>query len=94
MSKVVLQLGQVTMTSSVGSFLKDKNIDPNELGLLIYRHQHCDWGNILEEDAKMNTKALTNEERIMSSYIFHGRQIWAITEADRSVTTALFPEDY
>jgi hypothetical protein len=38
--------------------------------------------------------ALIEGDRVLSSYKFATGTIWIITEADRSVTTFLKPEDY
>jgi hypothetical protein len=62
---------------------------------LLLRHLSCDWGDIPAEDAEANREALANGWRILSSYPQPtGARIWIITEADRSVTTVLLPEEY
>jgi hypothetical protein len=38
--------------------------------------------------------ALRNAYRVLSSYPIGEERIWVITEADRSVTTILLPEEY
>jgi hypothetical protein len=59
------------------------------------RHLSGDWGNLSEEDVRSNERALTNGERLLSSYMTPTNQkIWVITERDRSVTTLLLPEEY
>ncbi len=66
-----------------------------ELTSFINRHINGDWGNLDEEDKKMNDDALVHGNRLMSSYTTEqGVKIWIITEADRSSTTVLLPEDY
>jgi len=53
------------------------------------------WGVIPEDDAKRNEEAVKGEARILSSYdITSVERIWIITEADRSATTLLLPEEY
>lgn len=62
---------------------------------LLLRHLAGDWGSIPEEDAQANHQALTEGYRILSSYpMKDGSKIWIITEADRSSTTFLLPEEY
>jgi hypothetical protein len=58
-------------------------------------HARGEWGNISPEDRQTNESALAAGGRLHSAYE-HWRlpKIWIITEADRSVTTVLFPEDY
>ena len=58
------------------------------------RHASCDWGNLSLQDKKENDFSLDKHLRLLSSYQGNGRKIWIITEADRSVTTILFPEEY
>jgi hypothetical protein len=63
---------------------------------LLCRHCAGDWGDEMEEeDRKTNDDALNDEGRLLSSYrLPDGTTIWLITEADRSATTALLPEEY
>lgn len=59
------------------------------------RHISGDWGDVSEEDRKANDEAIDFGSRILSSYADrHGIRFWIITEADRSATTILLPEDY
>lgn len=60
----------------------------------IKRHAQGDWGDLEPEDKKANDFALENGERLFSAYIFNGEKIWIITEADRSATTVLYPDEY
>lgn len=62
---------------------------------LLTRHLSGDWGTVPKEDAESNRQALEIGARIMSSYTLeNGARIWIITEADRSSTTFLLPEEY
>jgi len=62
---------------------------------LIRRHQSGDWGNVPPGDAEENLRSVENGWRILSSYpISDDQNLWIITEADRSVTTLLLPEEY
>lgn len=59
------------------------------------RHQNGDWGDVGEEDAKANDTALETGERLLSIYhLKDGTKLWVITEADRSSTCFLLPEEY
>jgi hypothetical protein len=58
------------------------------------RQERGDWGDVDIEDAMANEQALIYGGRLMSVYKLEVGTIWAITEADRSVTTLLLPEDY
>lgn len=67
------------------------------------RHARGDWGNVCDEDAAMNDEALVEGSRLLSAYPInpalpckgHGDNcLWIITEADRSATTFLLPDEY
>jgi len=59
------------------------------------RHAAGDWGELPPEDRAANDDALKHGDRLFSSYKHRSKgELWIITEADRSVTTALLPEDY
>jgi hypothetical protein len=64
------------------------------------RHVKGDWGDVDDEDKQTNDQALKQSTRLLSAYNDgrfpkHGvATIWIITEADRSATTILFPDEY
>jgi hypothetical protein len=59
------------------------------------RHTKGDWGDVDAEDRAANDHALEVGERLLSVYrSANGTPFWVITEADRSVTTVLMPDDY
>ena len=59
------------------------------------RHVRGEWGELDEEDRRENQLSLKRGFRLLSSYRTHaGDTVWVITEADRSVTTILLPEEY
>lgn len=59
------------------------------------RHVRGDWGDLCEEDQQANTEAVEVGLRILSAYrLPDGTKLWVITEADRSATTLLLPEEY
>lgn len=76
---------------------------PGQLLELLRRHHHGDWGCIDHDDAASNEAALLHGQRILSAYPidpalpcagYGCNCLWIITEADRSVTTVLLPEEY
>ena len=70
-------------------------IPNDEILKALARHLQGDWGNLDSEDRGANDRALKNGGRLLS--VYHSVQktkFWIITEADRSVTTVLLPEDY
>jgi hypothetical protein len=58
------------------------------------RHSIGDWGDLDPQDARYNDDALIRGGRLLSAYGRDGQRFWIITEADRTVTTILLPEDY
>ena len=61
----------------------------------VSRHLRGDWGDLCQEDKTENEVSLKYGFRLMSSYpVTDNAKIWIITEADRSVTTLLLPEEY
>lgn len=82
--------GAVVMTQGVQS-----SVSPPELLAALRRHLSGDWGELGEEDWKTNEAALRHGDRLLSAYnSASGQRFWIITEADRSSTTALLPEEY
>jgi hypothetical protein len=83
--------GKVVATPGAMELLERKN----EPGLwYLSRHLRGDWGTVPEEDKKSNDEALERGNRLLSAYDVQGEKLWIITEADRSVTTLLLPEEY
>jgi hypothetical protein len=61
----------------------------------LVRHVAGDWGDLDQDDKAENEAAVDDGLRILSAYrISDDSRIWVITEADRSVTTVLLPEEY
>lgn len=59
------------------------------------RHNGGDWGELDGQDRRENQASLQHGFRLLSSYTLRsGTKIWIITEADRSSTTILLPEEY
>jgi hypothetical protein len=58
------------------------------------RHATGDWGELCAFDRRQNEIALRDGCRVLSSYDVSAERVWVITEADRSVTTILLPEEY
>ena len=68
---------------------------PEEPMVLLSRHVTGDWGDLSPDDRKENEYSLKHELRLLSSYpLGTGANVWIISEADRSATTILLPEEY
>lgn len=83
-------LGQLFATSNAVSQV------PNpEMIQALSRHHKGDWGDVGRDDWRANNDALNDGTRLLSAYKTNaGVKFWIITEADRSSTTVLLPEDY
>jgi hypothetical protein len=87
-----LQLGQVVATPGALAAFEESGEQPGDL---LRRHACGDWGDLCEEDRHENEFSLIHGFRLLSSYTLStGTKIWVITEADRSITTLLLPEEY
>ena len=59
------------------------------------RHMSCDWSELPDEDARENGLSLREGFRVLSAYrTAKGQKFWIITEADRTSTTILLPDEY
>jgi len=86
------KLGQTVVTSTCEAFL---DFDRAKIMELIWRHANLDFGKISKADKEANMRAITEgDDRIMSVYKIDEKDIYVITEHDRSVTTVLLAEDY
>jgi len=71
------------------------HLTQDDFGRGLARHQSGDWGDVCEDDRKQNELSLEKGLRLHSVYrASNGIKFWIITEADRSATTVLMPEDY
>jgi hypothetical protein len=61
---------------------------------LLTRHRDNDWGELCEDDTKLNEEALAYGNRIFSCYTVDDEKFYVITEADRSVTTVMLADEY
>ncbi len=85
-------LGQVVMTPGAAEAFAATGEGPLPL---LARHQRGDWGTVNPEDATENEVSVARGFRVLSTYeLKDGTQIWVLTEADRSATTILLPDEY
>jgi hypothetical protein len=90
-ANMLFKLGAVVATPAALRFCALHNIQPTQL---IARHAAGDWGELTTEDVQSNVQAVQHDLRILSSYPVGDGKVWIITEADRSSTCLLLPEDY
>ncbi|WP_265947786.1 hypothetical protein [Dechloromonas sp. A34] len=98
MVKALFPLGEIAVTPCAYDLMKNFNLN---WIWFIARHQTGDWGDISNDDQRVNHQSVSNGSRILSAYdvapvdeMNTHRQLWVLTEADRSFTTILLPEEY
>jgi hypothetical protein len=82
-------LGRVVITANAA-----QHIDTVAVNGALHRHEAGDWGDICPEDGWENELSLKEGFRLLSVYGKGELKFWIVTEADRSVTTILMPDDY
>ncbi len=87
----LLPLGKVVATPGALKAITEAREDPLDY---LARHATGDWGDLCAFDRRQNVVALRTGERVFSSYGTPTGTVWVITEADRSVTTILLPDEY
>lgn len=90
---MLFKLGQVVATRGAIRVMQENGVDALSL---LQRHVNGDWGCVPEEDKLENQRSIANGYRVMSSYPLNdrGEKLWIITEADRSSTCLLLPDEY
>lgn len=86
-------LGQIVATPGALRAMEENGVDPFNL---LRRHADGDWGEVPKEDQLENQRSVENGYRVLSSYRLNARgdKVWVITEADRSSTCLLLPDEY
>ena len=89
--KRLFTLGHVVATPGALVALEKAGQRP---GAFLARHVSGDWGDLPLEDIKENDFSLKHGFRLLSAYSTSaGDKLWVITEADRSSTCILLPEE-
>ncbi len=91
-TRALFSLGQTVATPGALNALGDASQSPLEF---LRRHQTGDWGELCDADKRENELSVKHGFRILSAYrTTRDVRLWVITEADRSATTILLPEEY
>ena len=96
-TKSLFPLGAFVATPGAIRALSDEGGDWRlNAAAYLARHRNGDWGDVPPEDARENELSVREGFRILSSYhVGEGSgRVWIITEADRSSTTILLPDEY
>lgn len=88
------KLGQLLMTRGVNDLVAENEEFAKFAMQSVERHAAGDWGDLSEEDKKENELSIDKNLRLLSAHKKNDWKIWIITEADRSATTILFPDEY
>ena len=85
-------LGRIVATpGALAALERAKQLPTSFLG----RHAIGDWGELEPTDVAENEYSVAHGFRLLSSYRTDaGDRLWIITQADRSTTTLLLPEEY
>ncbi len=99
LSEEPLRFGIGILRFPIGRLVATSNalaqITPADIATGLKRHVQGDWGDLDPDDKAANDTALVDGSRLLSAYhAADGTKFWIITEADRSATTVLLPEDY
>ncbi len=86
-----LPLGKVLAPPGALRLLRDAGEDPSAY---LARHASGGWGEPDPHDRRENERSLRYGWRVLSSYPVGDERVWVITEADRSYTTILLPDEY
>jgi hypothetical protein len=92
--------GQIVTTKGVYDLACENPEFAQFIQKSLSRHVKGDCGDVDEEDKQSNDQALKQGTRLLSAYNDDRfpqngvATIWIITEADRSATTILFPDEY
>lgn len=84
-------MGQIVATPAALEYCKVNGVHPLTL---VRRHCFGDFGAMDREDVAANTQAIKSGARVFSSYQVGTSKVWVITEADRSSTCILLPDEY
>ena len=90
---MLFKLGQVVATPGAVRAMQENGVEALSL---LSRHANGHWGCVTEEDQLENQRSVEEGYRVMSSYLLNDRgdKVWVITEADRSSTCLLLPDEY
>lgn len=81
---IKLELGQVVVTPRAKETLKAWGCAVEKI---LARHQAGDWGDISENERKLNDEGIDNHLDVVSSYSSNnGSQVTVFTKSDRSYT--------
>lgn len=97
MNNRIFGIGKLFVTRTIKDEMEKNETFMYFVQMSLIRYVQGDFGELSEDDMRANEEALEYGNRIMGVYKNpddESKTIWFITEADRSITTILFPEEY
>lgn len=94
---MLFEVGQTVITRGLHNTIENNEQAQKEVSKIFNRYINGDWGNLDDYDKKLNDNAVKyNNDRILGKYHINSinRDIYIITEFDRSYTTFLFCNEY
>ena len=92
---MTFEMGQIYVTRGVGALIEESDDFRRFIMRSFTRYANRDWGNLCDEDKKMNDNAVEcGDDRILARYNNALGDIYIITEWNRSVTTILLIDEY
>lgn len=88
------KMGKIVVTKGVNNKIAEDEAFSKFILNSLARHANCDWGELNKIDWQENELSLKEGFRVLSAYTYKKDKVWIVTEADRSVTTVLFPDEY
>jgi len=89
-----MKIGSLYLTRAVNDKIADDINFSKFILNSLKKYKNKMWGELKKDDIEANNYALENGERILAKYIFKDKEIYIITEYDRSKTTILFCDEY
>lgn len=93
--EIKLELGQIVITKGIANYVAENYSFYEFILESLGRYRSHDWGDLCEEDKRMNDSAVkNNDDRVVARYNNEYSDIYIMTEYDRSYTTILFTKEY
>ena len=92
----MFKLGELYITNGIDNYMKQGFEHQKEIITAFSRYKCMDWSDTCDSDKALNDSAVkNNDDRILAKYLLSdGKEIFIITEYDRSATTILFCSEY
>ena len=89
----VFSPGRIVIRSGAAAALLEEQLESR-----LYLNQHIsgNWGDLSLDEKETNDRAVTSGAKVSSRYILPKtfKNLWIITESDRSTTTIFLPSEY